>query len=223
MCRYFYLKADICQLGLDQRKVNMLAREVGPSLGYTKPIAVHHHMLMGLVKPPDSTLEEIDKKIQRKMSKSNPDSAIFMLDSREDIERKIKKAWCPAKDLTDNPILEYCKYIIFERISEFVVNRPEKYGGSVTYAVYADLESAFAAGDLSPVDLKSATIEYLDQLIQPVRDHFINDPEAKELAEYVEQMQKQYQKAKPEEEANNETESPPVEKTATNKSNKKKK
>src|SRR3990167_10019785 len=47
----FYLKADICQLGTDQRKVNMLAREIAPELGYEKPVAVHHHMVMGLLTP----------------------------------------------------------------------------------------------------------------------------------------------------------------------------
>ena len=31
------------------------------------------------------------------MSKSNPDSAIFMEDTPEDVNRKIKKAFCPEK------------------------------------------------------------------------------------------------------------------------------
>jgi tyrosyl-tRNA synthetase len=220
----FYLKADICQLGLDQRKVNMLAREVANDLGVSfKPIAIHHHMLMGLVKPPESSLEELDKKIQRKMSKSNPDSAIFMLDTREDIERKIKKAWCPAKEINENPILEYCKYIIFERFNEFVVNRPEQYGGSVTFPSYTELETAFSNGELSPVDLKNATVEYLDQLIQPVRDHFENDPEAKALADYVEKAQQQYQKAKLEDTQQTSENKEDVKKGSTKKANKKKK
>ncbi len=34
---------------------------------------------------------------QDKMSKSDPDSAIFMEDSVEDVNRKIKKAFCPEK------------------------------------------------------------------------------------------------------------------------------
>src|SRR3990167_7824736 len=47
----FYLKADITQLGMDQRKVNVLAREVGSKLGFWKPVIVSHHMLMGLSEP----------------------------------------------------------------------------------------------------------------------------------------------------------------------------
>src|SRR5205823_60611 len=48
----FELGCDITQLGMDQRKVNMLAREVGPKLGLWKPVVVSHHMLMGLQQPP---------------------------------------------------------------------------------------------------------------------------------------------------------------------------
>src|SRR5438067_12119906 len=48
----FELGCDITQLGMDQRKVNMLAREVGPKLGLWKPVVVSHHMLAGLQQPP---------------------------------------------------------------------------------------------------------------------------------------------------------------------------
>lgn len=33
------------------------------------------------------------------MSKSDPDSAIFMEDTREDIARKINKAYCPPREV----------------------------------------------------------------------------------------------------------------------------
>ena len=85
----FQLKADICQLGMDQRKVNVLARELGPSLGFWKPVVVSHHMLMGLGEPPKG--EGTDKILDLKMSKSKPDTAIFKTDSEEDIKRKVKK------------------------------------------------------------------------------------------------------------------------------------
>ena len=47
----FFLRADICQLGVDQRKVNMLAREYCDFAGIKlKPIILSHHMLYGLFK-----------------------------------------------------------------------------------------------------------------------------------------------------------------------------
>jgi tyrosyl-tRNA synthetase len=43
------VQADICQLGMDQRKVNMLAREYCDMVKIKfKPIIISHHMLMGL-------------------------------------------------------------------------------------------------------------------------------------------------------------------------------
>jgi len=192
----FVLRADICQLGLDQRKVNMLAREVARPLGFKKPMAVHHHMLMGLGKPPKTDLDELDKKIARKMSKSNPDSAIFMLDTKADIKRKINKAWCPSGEIEENPVLEYCKYIIFEKFDKFEIKRPEKYGGNVSYSSYHELEAAYGNGSLSPVDLKMGVIDYLNRLIAPVRDHFENDPEAKKLFNFVQNAMNKQKKPK---------------------------
>ncbi len=188
----FYLPADICQLGLDQRKVNMLAREVAKKLNRPKPVAVHHHMLMSLNKPPDTDLTGIERTIKLKMSKSDPDTAIFMLDSQADIKRKINKAYCPPKQIEDNPVLEYCKYILFERIEKFLVERPEKYGGNVEYNTFTELEKDFQNGKLNPADLKPAVIKYLNALLDPIRSHFEEDEKAKELASYVKKQYKKY-------------------------------
>ena len=188
----FHLNVDVCQLGLDQRKVNVLAREIAKRLGKPKPISIHHHMLMGLNKPPDINKSGIERKIDIKMSKSDEDSAIFMLDSQEDIKRKINKAYCPPKVIQENPILEYCKYIIFERIDKFFIERPEKYGGNVEYDSYKDLENDYHEGKLNPADLKPAVIKYLNQLMMPVREHFESDETARELAEFVKKEYKKY-------------------------------
>lgn len=193
----FHLNVDICQLGLDQRKVNMLAREIAGPLGFKhKPVSIHHHMLMSLKEPPSGDLDEIDKKVAQKMSKSDPNGAIFMLDSKEDIQRKIRKAWCPQNEIVENPVLEYCKYILFEKFDELEVKRPEQYGGNVSYQSYRELEAAYENGSLSPVDLKNCVIEYLDKLLAPVRKHFETDPKAKELLEFVKQKQEEKLKQK---------------------------
>jgi tyrosyl-tRNA synthetase len=186
----FLLGANVTQLGLDQRKVNMLARQIAEELGYAKPSVVSHHMLMGLGQPTETEgLEAADRAIAMKMSKSMPDTSIFMTDTKEDVRRKISKAWCPEGIVTENPILEYCKYIIFEKFPEMKISRPEKFGGDVSYANYTELEQDFADKKLFPLDLKNAVVEYIDQLLQPVRDHFTNDPRAKQLLEDVQSFQ----------------------------------
>jgi len=172
----FYLKADICQLGMDQRKVNMLAREYcdEAKIKY-KPVIVSHHMLAGL------------KEGQEKMSKSDPDSAIFMEDSEADVNIKIKKAFCPPGVIEKNPILEYIKYIIFQSIGEFSVERTEANGGNKVYKTYDEVVVDFVSGALHPSDVKPAVAKALNRLIQPVRDHFTTNEEAKKLLHQVRQ------------------------------------
>ncbi len=181
----FHLKCDICQLGKDQRKVNILAREVGPKLGLWKPVVVSHHMILGLTEPKTSYEDPDDRLLDLKMSKSKPDTAIFMTDSEEDVKRKISKAYCPEKKVEENPILEYCKYIIFEKFDTLEIKRPEKFGGDLSVESYSDLERSYAAGKIHPADLKTAAAEKLNELLEPVRRHFATNSRAKKLLEQV--------------------------------------
>lgn len=190
----FMLGAKITQLGMDQRKVNMLAREVGPMLGFWKPVVVSHHMLMGLGKPASKEADALQRTIELKMSKSKPETAVFMTDTKEDIERKINKAYCLEGDISSNPVLEYYKYIVFEsfdrlKIDEVIIERPEKFGGDLSFKTYADLEKTFSEKKVHPMDLKMTLSKLLDQLIEPVRRHFQENEEAKKLLEQVRSFQ----------------------------------
>lgn len=184
----FELEVDMCQLGLDQRRACILAREVGPKLGWWAPVIVSHHMLMGLegVKRPDGFEEnqKLDIEISSKMSKSRPSTAIFVHDSVEEIKKKMNNAFCPAKEIENNPVLEYCKHLVFRKFDKMKIERPKKFGGDLVFESYKDLEEAFAKGDLHPADLKNATAEHIDKMIAPVRSHF-EKGKAKELYEFV--------------------------------------
>ncbi|KAF5804313.1 putative tyrosine--tRNA ligase [Helianthus annuus] len=114
----FFLKADICQLGMDQRKVNVLAREYcDDTKRKNKPVILSHHMLPGL------------KKGQDKMSKSDPSSAIFMEDEVDDVISKINNAYCPPNVIKKNPCLEYIQFIVLPWFNEFKVERKPENGG----------------------------------------------------------------------------------------------
>jgi tyrosyl-tRNA synthetase len=184
----FHLECDIAQLGMDQRKVNMLAREVGPKIGFWKPVVVSHHMILGLSKPTTASKDPADRLLDLKMSKSKPDSAIFMTDSEEDIKRKINKAYCPEGIVQENPILEYNKYMIFEKFKELKIERPKKWGGDLIFKNYKELEDSFAKKELHPMDLKQATSIRINELINPVRKHF-EKGKAKDLLEQVKSFQ----------------------------------
>ncbi|MBU2265394.1 tyrosine--tRNA ligase, partial [Patescibacteria group bacterium] len=187
----FYLKADIAQLGMDQRKVNMLARQLASELGFEKPAAIHHHMLMSLNPPIKKSAEgdnqdKIEKTILLKMSKSIPDSAIFMTDSKEEISNKILKAYCPPEEKESNPILEYFKFIVFAKYQKVEIQRENKFGGNINFDSYGDLEGAYIRGKIYPLDLKNNLITYLDSMIEPVRMYFESHAGAKKLKEEVE-------------------------------------
>ncbi|MEM1885729.1 MAG: tyrosine--tRNA ligase, partial [Candidatus Jordarchaeales archaeon] len=182
----FQLEVDICQLGIDQRKVNMLAREIAPILGMRKPIAVHHPLLLGLKPGAREGFDEdekIDFMISSKMSKSVPESAIFIHDSREEIWRKIRNAFCPPKVVEGNPVMDLMEKIIFEKFKEVTVERKGK--EALTFTSYSELKEAYVKGEIHPLDLKEAVARYLDEIISPIRRHFEEDKKARELYERV--------------------------------------
>lgn len=174
----FYIGADICQLGLDQRKINMLAREYCELKNMeARPIIMSHHMMPSLVHQGG------------KMSKSKPNSAIFMEDTEEEVNAKIKSAWCPEKEVTDNPCIAYFDLIIFPIFKTVTITRKPKNGGDIQYDSQQQLEEDFKAGRLHPADLKASLATYINMLLQPVRDYFVNNPEAHELAMQVADLQ----------------------------------
>lgn len=208
----FFLKADICQLGVDQRKVNMLAREYCDySKRKNKPIILSHHMLYGL------------KAGQAKMSKSDPDSAIFMEDSIEDVTRKINNAYCPRQeqettatsttmsetnkiideddagkaslqlieDKLKNPCLDYIKCIIFSPPNASFVIKDDNNKIVQTYYDYISIHNDFLNGIISEKQLKDGLINEINELLEPVRQHFYNDIRAKELLSLVQQYKKE--------------------------------
>lgn len=176
----FHMNIDICQLGMDQRRAHMLARDVAPKLKWKKPVAAHHHILMGLQGLQKKGTKE-ETLIASKMSKSDPKSCIYMHESYEELKKKINSAYCPAKQEEGNPLLEYCKYIIFKEVKSMKIERSKKFGGDVEFFSYDELMKAFLKGELHPVDFKVGVANELNQLIKPARDYFEKNKKAKEL------------------------------------------
>mmetsp|Transcript_33843 Transcript_33843/g.54846 ORF Transcript_33843/g.54846 Transcript_33843/m.54846 type:complete len:393 (+) Transcript_33843:262-1440(+) len=170
----FFLKADICQLGLDQRKVNMLAREYCDDIKRKlKPIILSHHMLPGL------------KEGQAKMSKSDPSSAIFMEDTEQEVNTKIKGAFCPPQIVKDNPCLEYVNYIVLGKLGHFKVVRSPENGGDKTYNTFEEIAVDYESGALHPGDVKDSLKRSLNEILEPVRRHFKENTEARQLLETI--------------------------------------
>lgn len=167
----FYLDLDVAYGGMDQRHAHMLARDVSKKINHKVPVAIHTPLLTGLQAGGRMDPTEV------KMSKSNPDSMISIHDTPDDVNSKMKKAYCPEKTIQGNPVLEICKYIIFPELENkiFRIKRPEKFGGNLEFKNYIDLEKAFVNG-LHPLDLKNATTIYINQILEPISKFFDKYP-----------------------------------------------
>ncbi len=161
-----FLDIDIAHAGMDQRKIHMLVREIFPKMKWKVPVSVHHKLLPGLSKPADTS----ESQILSKMSKSDPNSGIFIHNTDEEIKKKISKAWCEEANIQNNPLLEIAKTVIFHEFNEMKVERPEKFGGNVSYSNYNQLETDFVEKKLHPGDLKQTVGNYLVKIISPIRE-----------------------------------------------------
>ena len=156
-----YLDLDAAQGGMEQRKIHMLARELFPSeLDLPSPTCVHTPLISALSGPGS------------KMSSSIPESMISVTDSELDIQSKMKKAYCPAQVIEENPVLQIARLIIFPNTQTLSIERPEKFGGDLQFTEYAELENSFQKGDLHPLDLKKTVAKELASIFAPVKKVF---------------------------------------------------
>jgi tyrosyl-tRNA synthetase len=191
----FALGVNLAHGGMDQRKAHVIALEVGEKVAGYKPVAIHHHLLIGMHISEDIRQKILKAKkegnrelleegiIDIKMSKSKPESAIFIHDSPEDIKRKIERAYCPPKEVELNPILEIANYILFRgEEKEFeIINA--KTGERRVYTSYTQLESEYKEGKIHPADLKNAVTNELIKLLEPAYRHFTEGPGKRYLEE----------------------------------------
>ncbi len=173
----FHFDLDLAYGGLDQRHAHMLCRDVAHKLGKKSPVAIHTPLLPSL-----QAQGRMDP-IESKMSKSDPKSGILIHDTVEEVQQKINAAVCPQGTAEGNPVLDLVRLIIFPghlhrgaEKREFVVERPDKFGGRATFPDYAALEQAFVGGKLHPMDLKKASTKYVNEILEPVRTYFQKNP-----------------------------------------------
>lgn len=183
----FYLDLDICLGGMDQRRAHVLAREVAEIYGHKKPVAVHMPLLLSLQGKGrmEGQLSEEEAIIARKMSKSKPETCIFIHDSPEEIRSKVNLAYCPPKIVEGNPVLEIVKNVIMYKNREFVVRRPAKYGGELTVGSAEELMTIYSQGSIHPLDLKNSVSEELVRMLGPVREYFDKVDKARALLQQL--------------------------------------
>jgi tyrosyl-tRNA synthetase len=186
----FHFDVKICQLGMDQRKANMVARELGEKLGYWKPVCVHHHLLQGLSTPmiwplPDDLEARREAIMSAKMSKSDPKTCIWIYDQPNEIRKKILAAFCPERIVEFNPVMDVVKHIIFREKETLTIERPIEYGGKMEFSSYEELKRAYEKGVVHPLDLKNAVADSLVEVLEPIRRYFSQNSEAHKTLEVM--------------------------------------
>ncbi len=158
----FYLDSDFALGGTDQRHAYMLARDIAEKMERKKPVLIEGPLISSL-----KGTGRMDN--FKKMSKSSPDSAMFLNDNNDDIKRKIKNAFCPMGITENNPIIDIFKYIIFPYYkTEITINRPESHGGPFTVKSFEELNKLYLNSKIHPVDLKNAVSDILIEIISPI-------------------------------------------------------
>eukprot|EP01121_Diplochlamys_sp_Union-15-3_P008940 TRINITY_DN2406_c0_g1_i5.p1 TRINITY_DN2406_c0_g1~~TRINITY_DN2406_c0_g1_i5.p1 ORF type:complete len:423 (-),score=46.28 TRINITY_DN2406_c0_g1_i5:90-1358(-) len=183
----FFLGADVLQMGTDQIKVNELARayfekakdskEMSEFIwGRRKPIIISHNVVGSLSQQYD------------KMSKSNPESCLYIDDSPEEVKKKIDNAYCQEGE-EKNGLLEILKFLIFSN-HENLNGTPipinfETKNGLLTFNTYKDFEDLWRKKEISVTELKQNVTILVNKLIQPIREHFEHDFYARDLLAQV--------------------------------------
>lgn len=144
-----YLKADAQFGGVDQRKIFMYGNKYLPRLGYRRRIHLMNPMMPGLN--------------SEKMSSSEENSKIDLLDSEKAIAKKICKCFCEEGN-PNTGVLTVFKFIIFPVLPEEVTIDGRR------YERFEDLESDFAKKLVHPADLKQCASRLVERIVAPIRD-----------------------------------------------------
>ena len=171
----FELPVDLAYGGMDQRRAHVLAREVAHQYHWPVPVAVHTPLLSSL--KGGGRMDPTEGGVERKMSKSDPTSGIPIPSDRSTIAERIAAAYCPAKEVEGNPIVEAVRFIAFPWEGRLDVARPAKFGGPLAFETPENFLEAWQAGGLHPQDLKAAIVEVLDRRMVPARQYFTAHPD----------------------------------------------
>ncbi|MCJ1396294.1 hypothetical protein MMC18_009183 [Xylographa bjoerkii] len=160
--------------GVDQRKIFTLAAEQLPKIGYKERAHLMNSMVPGLA--------------GGKMSSSDPDSKIDLLDSPEIVKKKLKKAYAVPKEVDGNGIISFVEYVLLPigglkhgGPGRFVIERREGEGEPLVYEDIDTLKEDYKADRLTPQMLKAGVSTALITLLEPIQADFKASKEWQEI------------------------------------------
>jgi len=169
-----YLGVDAHFGGIDQRKIFTFAKENLPKIGYKVRAHLMNSMVPGLGEG-------------GKMSASEPNSKIDLLDAPEVVQKKLRNAICAPKEVEGNGLIAFLEHVIFRAQAlkngkvEFIVDRTRDQLEPLVYSTIEPLKKDYTADILTPQLLKPALTLALNTLLAPIRAEFDSSPSWQEI------------------------------------------
>ncbi|KAL9053863.1 MAG: hypothetical protein Q9162_004510 [Coniocarpon cinnabarinum] len=168
-----YLGVDAQFGGLDQRKIFTFAKDSLPKLKYKERAHLMNPMVPGLT--------------GGKMSSSEPESKIDVLDTPEVVTKKIKKAFAEPKKVENNGLLAFAEYVLFpaselrEGKPRLVVERIREEKEPLVYGSVEEMRRDYQDDVLTPQLLKTCVTRSLNDLLSPIQMAYNQSLEAQEM------------------------------------------
>ncbi|KAK4140552.1 tyrosine--tRNA ligase, cytoplasmic [Dichotomopilus funicola] len=169
-----YLDCDAQFGGMDQRKLFTAAKDWLPKIGYRERAHLLNAMVPGLH--------------GGKMSSSDPDSKIDLLDSPETVAKKIKKAHAAPQVVEENGLIAFIEYVLLPAArlrgnGEFRVERERDGLETLVYKDADKIREDYKNDVLTPQLLKPAVTRDLNLLLAPIQEAFNASKEWQEIGE----------------------------------------
>ncbi|EFY95451.1 hypothetical protein MHUMG1_07736 [Metarhizium humberi] len=169
-----YLDVDAQFGGLDQRKLFTAAKEWLPKIGYKQRAHLLNPMVPGLQ--------------GGKMSSSDQDSKIDLLDAPEVVSKKIKKAVAAPQVVEENGVLAFVEFVLLPASGlkngkrSFTVDRERDGLEPLVYDNIAQMQEDYKNDVLNPQLLKPAVAKALNELLAPMQAAYQASKDWQEVA-----------------------------------------
>tara|TARA_B100000459_G_scaffold141909_1_gene102103 strand:- start:7217 stop:8353 length:1137 start_codon:yes stop_codon:yes gene_type:complete len=170
----FELNIDVAIGGMDQRKAHMFMRDMASKWNWNKATCLHTPILSSL-KASGVRMDSFD----HKMSKSDPNGALLLHDTLEQVQKKMKKAYLDPED-EHSPVYELAEHVVLPEFGHIQVTPNPKFGEPSTWDDLDAFRAAVMDGTLHPFDAKMGVAAGVAAGLSSIAEHFAANPEAYE-------------------------------------------
>lgn len=168
----FELDIDVAIGGMDQRKAHMFMRDMASKWNWRKATCLHTPILSSL-KATGVRMDSFD----HKMSKSDPNGALLLHDTLEQVQKKMKKAYLDPED-EHSPVYELAEHVVFPEFGHVQVTPNPKFGEPSRWDSLEAFKAAVMDGTLHPFDAKMGVAAGVAAGLSPIAEHFQANPDA---------------------------------------------